>query len=113
MQRFGDFELDENARSLTLRGAPVEVQPKIFDLLVFLTRNAGRVVAKAEIMDAIWPDVTVTEASLQRAASLLRATLREGGLDGALKSFPRHGYRFSVDQPDLKPLLPAGPGRGD
>ncbi|WP_395646885.1 winged helix-turn-helix domain-containing protein [Terricaulis sp.] len=106
VQRFGNFELDETARSLKLRGEAIELQPKIFDLLVFLTRNAGRVVSKAEIMDAIWPDVIVTEASLQRAASLLRTVLRDGGLDSALKSFPRHGYRFSVDQPDLKPLLP-------
>lgn len=113
MQRFGDFQLDETARSLTLRGRPLELQPKVFDLLVLLVRHAGRVVSKSEIMDAIWPDVTVTEASLQRAASLLRAALREGGLDGALKSYPRHGYRFAVDQPDLKPLLPNPvPGQG-
>ena len=68
---FGPFELDEEARSLTLRGQPQDVQPLVFDLLAYLVRNAGRVVPKDELMDALWPDLTVTEASLQRAVSHL------------------------------------------
>ncbi|HTU63755.1 MAG TPA: hypothetical protein VMF89_35065, partial [Polyangiales bacterium] len=39
--------------------------------------------------------------------SLLRTTLRKGDFEHALKSFTGHGYRFSLDQPDLAPLLPA------
>ena len=97
---FGPFELDEDARSLTLRGAPQEVQPLVFDLLAYLVRNAGRVVPKDELMDALWPDLTVTEASLQRAVSLARRALAAGGMEKAIRSFVRHGYRFGID-PDL------------
>lgn len=104
--RFGEFELDEGGRSLTLAGAPVELQPKVFDLLAYLVRHAGRVVPKDELLDQLWPDVTVTEASLQRAVSLLRTALRQGDLDGALKSYVRHGYRFAIDSGDLRPLMP-------
>lgn len=104
---FGKFELDESARSLTLAGAPVELQPKVFDLLAYLVRHAGRVVPKDELMDQLWPDVHVTEASLQRAVSLLRGALRQGGLESALKSYVRHGYRFAVDAGDLRPLMPS------
>ncbi|MCB2137449.1 MAG: winged helix-turn-helix domain-containing protein [Rhodobacteraceae bacterium] len=77
------------------------MQPRVFDLLVHLVRNAGRVVPKDELMDALWPDVIVTEASLQRLVSLARRALEPGGLDGAIRSFVRHGYRFSVDRPVL------------
>ncbi|MGE3301821.1 MAG: winged helix-turn-helix domain-containing protein [Hyphomonadaceae bacterium] len=108
MRRFGAFELDEAARSLTLRGRAVDVQPKVFDLLVYLLDNAGRVTPKSELMDRLWPNVTVTEASLQRAASLLRRALREGGMGGALKSFAGLGYRLAIDRPDLQGVLPAG-----
>ena len=98
---FGPYILDENARELSLQGRPVSVQPLVFDLLVHLVRNAGRVVPKDELMDAIWPDVIVTEASLQRLVSLARRALDPGGLGTAIRSFVRHGYRFSVDQPVL------------
>ncbi|HVK80842.1 MAG TPA: winged helix-turn-helix domain-containing protein, partial [Verrucomicrobiae bacterium] len=75
----------------------------------YLVRHAGRVVPKDELMEALWPDVHVTEASLQRAVSLARRALREGEVEGALKSFPGHGYRFSIDQPALGKLLPTPP----
>ena len=105
--RFGEFELDESARSLALRGEGLNVQPKVFDLLAYLVRHAGRVVSKQELLEQLWPDVNVSEASLQRAISLLRRSLRQGDFEHALKSFAGHGYRFSLDQPDLSALLPA------
>ncbi|MBL8592589.1 MAG: winged helix-turn-helix domain-containing protein, partial [Devosia sp.] len=67
---FGPFVLDEEARALMLRGEAQHVQPRVFDLIAYLVRNAGRVVPKDELLDALWPNVTVTESSLQRAASL-------------------------------------------
>jgi DNA-binding winged helix-turn-helix (wHTH) protein len=79
----------------------------VFDLLAYLVRHAGRVVGKQELMDQLWPEVHVSEASLQRAVSLLRKALREGSFEHALKSFTGYGYRFSLDQPDLDALLPA------
>jgi len=107
---FGPFELDEEARSLTLRGQPQDVQPLVFDLLAYLVRNAGRVVPKDELMDALWPDLTVTEASLQRAVSLARRALAAGGMERAIRSFVRHGYRFGLD-PDFG--APEGPPVAD
>ena len=106
MHRFGPFELDEDRRSLTLRGAARKIQPRVFDLLAYLIRNAGRVVPKDELMDALWPDLTVTEASLQRAVSLARSALAAGGLDTAIRSYVRHGYRFAIDEPGLGPGAP-------
>lgn len=101
LHRFGSFELDESARSLTLRGAAQKIQPRVFDLLAYLVRNAGRVVPKDELMDALWPDLTVTEASLQRAVSLARGALAAGELENAIRSYVRHGYRFGIDDPGL------------
>lgn len=104
--RFGDFELDEAARTLTFRRAVQPVQPRVFDLLVYLVRNAGRVVPKEELLNALWPDVIVTDASLQRAVSLARAALAVGNMDKAIRSFVKHGYRFAVDEPSLGVAVP-------
>ena len=97
----GPYVLDEEGRDLTLRGVPVPVQPRVFDLLAYLVRNAGRVVPKDELMDTLWPDVIVTEASLQRLVSLARRALQEGGLDSSIRNFVRHGYRFAIDAAGL------------
>jgi DNA-binding winged helix-turn-helix (wHTH) protein len=109
LYRFGSFELDEEARSLTLRGATQKVQPRIFDLLAYLVKNGGRVVPKDELMDALWPNLTVTEASLQRAVSLARSALAVGGLENAIRSYVRHGYRFGIDNPTLGEVEPPKP----
>lgn len=104
----GPFELDEEARLLSLRGTVQKLQPRVFDMLAYLVRNGGRVIPKDELMDALWPDVTVTEASLQRAVSLARRALAAGGLEKAIHSYARHGYRFAIDEPGLGQAEPAG-----
>jgi len=107
IERFGDFELDPGAAQLRLRGREVPLQPRIFDLLVYLVRNRDRVVDKDELLAAVWPGVIVTDASLQRAVSLARAALREGELAGAIRTHARRGYRF-VAQPAQAPDAPPG-----
>jgi DNA-binding winged helix-turn-helix (wHTH) protein/tetratricopeptide (TPR) repeat protein len=94
---FGPFRLDEPGRVLRLADREMPLQPRVFDLLVYLVRSRARVVSKDELLNALWPGVTVTESSLQRAVSILRGVLREGGMENAIRSFPRVGYRFCID----------------
>ena len=96
---FGPFLLDEPGRALRLAGREVPLQPRVFDLLVFLVHNRHRVVSKDELLDTLWSGVTVTDNSLQRAVSTLRSALREGGLDeDVIRNFSRTGYRFVVPE---------------
>ena len=111
--RFGDFVLDETSQSLLLRNQIQDIQPRVFDLLCYLVKNAGRVVPKDELLDALWPGVIVTESSLQRAASLARRTLAAGGLGDAIQNFAKRGYRFALDEPTLGALAPTPAGTGD
>jgi DNA-binding winged helix-turn-helix (wHTH) protein len=97
MFEFGQFVLDEPGRVLRLSQREIPLQPRVFDLLVYLVRNQARVVSKEELLDILWPGVTVTENSLQRAVSALRKALREGGMEDVLRSFPRNGYRFCIE----------------
>ncbi|MBR0869203.1 transcriptional regulator [Bradyrhizobium tropiciagri] len=94
---FGPFELDEAGRVVLCARQEVALQPRVFDLLVYLVHHRGRVVSKDELLEAIWPDVTVTDNSLQRAVSALRAVLRKGGMAHAIRNLPGKGYRFSPD----------------
>jgi DNA-binding winged helix-turn-helix (wHTH) protein len=103
---FGPFQLDEAGRVLRLADREIVLQPRVFDLLIYLVQHRERVVPKDELLDKLWPAVIVTEGSLQRAISILRAALREGGMEEAVRSFPRIGYRFCFDhgQPFEQPL---------
>ncbi|RUW36702.1 MULTISPECIES: winged helix-turn-helix domain-containing protein [unclassified Mesorhizobium] len=98
IHRFGDFELNENSRALRRAGSEIEVQPLVFDFLAMLLRHQDRALSKDELLETLWPGVTVTEASLQRVASLARGVLRQGGLETALRNLPRFGYRICLDQ---------------
>ena len=106
---FGPFQLDEPGRTLRLAEREIPLQPRVFDLLVYLVRSRARVVSKDELLDALWPGVTVTEGSLQRAVSTLRAILREGGMEEAIRSFPRIGYRFLLGTELQERELPGAP----
>ena len=94
---FGPFRLDEPGRVLRLAEREIALQPRVFDLLAYLIGNRQRVVSKDELLDALWPGVTVTDNSLQRAVSTLRNALREGGMEDAVRNYPRAGYRFCID----------------
>lgn len=94
--RFGHFELDEEGRALRLAGQEQPLQPLVFDLLVYLVHERARVVPKQELLMKLWAGVTVTDGSLQRAVSLLRTVLRDGGLADAVQTHARRGYRFNA-----------------
>ncbi|MFT3781208.1 MAG: winged helix-turn-helix domain-containing protein [Nibricoccus sp.] len=92
--RFGRFEFDERKRELRLGSRPIELQPRMFDLLAYLLRNHERVVSKEELFSALWPEVIVTDSSIMRAVSVIRSILREDGQENAIKTYSRQGYRF-------------------
>ncbi|MCK1359962.1 winged helix-turn-helix domain-containing protein [Bradyrhizobium sp. 199] len=105
--RFGPFELDEASRVVLRAGREVALQPRVFDLLAYLVRNRDRLIGKDELLGAVWPHVTVTDNSLQRAVSMLRMILREGGMDSAIRNIPGKGYRFCIDhEPELQAHSP-------
>ena len=70
--RFGPFELDVRERRLSRAGTVVPLQIKVFDTLCVLVENAGRLVTKQELLDAVWADTVVEENNLTHAISVLR-----------------------------------------
>lgn len=97
VHRFASFEIDEATREVRTGGRALSLQPRVFDVLVYLVRNRQRVVSKDELLDAAWPDVTVADGSLQRAVSLARHALGEAGAENAIRTYSRQGYRFCAE----------------
>lgn len=106
--RFGSFRLDETEHRLTRHGEEVPIRPKVFDTLVALVRNAGHLVDKAELFQAVWPDTIVEEGNLAHNVSILRNALGEGKTDQQyIETIPKRGYRFVADV-----IVEDGPERG-
>lgn len=95
---FAEFELDPARRRLTRSGQEVRLNPKAFDLLVFLVENAGRIVSKDEILNAVWESQFVEEANLAVQISTLRKALNDKkGTPNFLVTVPGKGYEFVAD----------------
>lgn len=93
---FEGFRLDSVGRSFS-KGGNVEIPltPRVFDTLLYLVRNRGRVIEKDEFMRAVWPDSFVEENNLNKNISLLRRTLGEKpGEDRFISTVPGRGYVF-------------------
>jgi DNA-binding winged helix-turn-helix (wHTH) protein/tetratricopeptide (TPR) repeat protein len=92
---FDRYRLNEQERQL-LRGAEaVPLPPKLFDLLVELVHNAGRLLPKQDLLDTVWPEIAVEEGSLTRGISSLRHLLGST-VDGKdfIQTVSKRGYRF-------------------
>src|SRR5512139_3728378 len=92
--RFDGFVLDVDRRELRFGDELRPLQPQVFDLLVYLVTHRERVVAKRELLDELWKDAVVTDASLQRAVSLARQALARPGGPDLIETHARRGYRF-------------------
>jgi DNA-binding winged helix-turn-helix (wHTH) protein/pimeloyl-ACP methyl ester carboxylesterase len=92
---FGDFRLFAQRRELLLRGVPLQLGSRAFDLLLGLVRRHGQLATKDELMAEAWPDTVVEDNNLKVQISAIRKVLREepGGASWLL-TIPGRGYRF-------------------
>lgn len=96
--RFSGCELDVGRRELRCNGDIQPVQPKVFDLVLFLLENRDRAISKDEIQDVIWAGSIVTETALTRAVMKARKALGDDPDHQAIiRTVQRHGYRFVAD----------------
>jgi eukaryotic-like serine/threonine-protein kinase len=91
LYEFGPFHLDVNERLLMRDGNVVPLSPKVFDTLLVLVQNSGRILGKDELMQMIWPDTFVEESNLTQNISQIRRALGDGKY---IETIPRRGYRF-------------------
>lgn len=94
--RFAEYSLDTEARQLFQGAREVHLSPKAFELLKLLVDNRPRAISKKELLDKIWPDVFVSDASLARSVSEIRDAIGEHSrTDGFLQTVHGFGYRFA------------------
>lgn len=94
---FGPYRLDLSVRLLTRQGVVVPLAPKSLDILSVLVLNAGEVITKEALLQAVWPDTFVEEGNLTQHVWLLRKSLGTRPDGGEyVETFPKRGYRFAA-----------------
>jgi len=93
---FGPFQLEASERRLLRDGQAVPLRAKVFDTLLTLLANHGRLVTKSDLMRAVWPDSVVEEGNLARNLTELRKALVDDKavVQHYIETVPGKGYRF-------------------
>lgn len=110
---FGGVVLDPDRYLIERDGEPLRIEPQVFDVLTYLVEHRDRVVAKTELLDAVWGDRFVSESAL---TSRIKAARRAIGDDGSRQEMIRtvhgRGYRLIaevrvLDEEPRPPRFPA------
>ncbi|MDQ2922518.1 MAG: winged helix-turn-helix domain-containing protein [Acidobacteriota bacterium] len=95
---FGPFRLDPQKHRLLRDGERIHLSPKSVEALLVLVQNAGKMLEREALMQAVWTDTFVEDANLTVAISHLRKALGQNGETAEyIETIPRVGYRFVAE----------------
>jgi len=100
---FDNQTLDIERRELLRDGAPIPMQPQVFDLLVYLVQNRDRVVSKEDLIGLVWGGRTVSDSTFTSRVNAARTAIGDSGRDQKLiRTISRKGLRFvgTVQEPE-------------
>ena len=112
---FGEHVLDIRRRELRRGGELLELEPQVFDLLVYLVQHRDRVVGRDDLLQAVWGGRIVSDSALTTRINAARRALGDNGeVQRLIRTLPRKGIRFVAEvkeAPDGASLaLAAAPG---
>ena len=112
---FGECEFDSGRRVLLRHGSAIPLSPKAFQLLELLLDRRPEAVTKVELLERLWPETFVSDASLHNVMAEVRAALGDAPqLPRFIRTVPRYGYAFHGDVQlaptvDISRPSPSGP----
>ncbi|HEX8523410.1 MAG TPA: AAA family ATPase [Tepidisphaeraceae bacterium] len=105
---FGPFCLDRANARLLYDGKTISLTPKAFDVLHHLASRPDQLVTKNDLLDAIWPDVVVSDASIKVCVREIRQALADDIKSPKyIQTVHRRGYRFIASTPATATTTPA------
>ncbi|MDX8502771.1 winged helix-turn-helix domain-containing protein [Mesorhizobium sp. VK4C] len=94
---FSGHRLDLRRGRLQRGGHDVDLRAKSLSLLTYLLENAGRVIGKDELVNAVWPNIAVSDDSLTQCMKDIRKALGPDA-DGLIRTVLRRGYVIDEDR---------------
>src|SRR5688572_12713165 len=91
--RFDQFVLNLQRGCLQKAGIDLGLRPKSFEVLRYLVEHAGKLASKNDLIDAVWPNVIVSDDSLSQCVRDIRALIGDDH-QRFIRTMPRRGYIF-------------------
>jgi class 3 adenylate cyclase/DNA-binding winged helix-turn-helix (wHTH) protein/predicted ATPase len=92
---FGEWQLDTRLYELRSAEGPLKLEPKVFDVLLYLVQHRDRVVSSQELMEHVWPGQFIGDAALIRCVVAARRAIGDNGrAQHSIKTLRNRGYRF-------------------
>jgi DNA-binding winged helix-turn-helix (wHTH) protein len=110
---FGRYSLDTERCELCQEAQGLPLEPKVYQVLVYLVQQRHRMVSKDELLEQVWPGVYVDDRSVARCIVTLRKALGDSpGLQRVIQTRRGHGYRFvaAVTEHTVAPPRATPPG---
>lgn len=100
---FTKYQLDTQLFELRCDGQSRQVEPQVFDLLVYLAQHRDRIVSRQELLDTLWAGKVVSESTLSSRIKAARQAVGDSGrAQNCIATFNRRGYRFVATIEELK-----------
>lgn len=103
---FLDIEIEPDRREVYRAGERLPIEPKVFDVLVYLIRNRDRLVPKEELLERFWPDEHVYDGALNVCIHRCRRITGAGEKAEVIRTHPGRGYRFIAPIEERKEPAP-------
>ena len=96
----GDFHVDLESREVTVRGKPIHLTPKEFDLLVYFIKHSGKVLTHRTLLAALWGGNYVEQNEYLRVfvGNLRKKIEPDAATPRYILTEPWIGYRFDPGQ---------------
>lgn len=96
-KEFDGLTIDHNARQVVIEGDAIELSPKEYELLAYLTENYGKALSREQILDKVWGydyygDLRTVDTHINR----LRIKL--DSKSDYVHTVRGYGYRFEVEK---------------
>ncbi len=94
---FDDVTIDLRRFEIWKAGEAIRIEPKAYEVLLYLIEHRAGVVEKSELLDTVWKDSFVTENALTRVIAQLRKALGDTKDAKYIATIHKRGYRFVAD----------------
>lgn len=109
---FRGYELDTKLFALRCEGQPCQIEPQVFNLLLYLVQHRDRIVTHHELLEALWAGKVVSDSALSSCIKAARHAVGDTGeAQSCIATIHRRGYRFVAAVEEQEPPVAADDGQ--
>ncbi|NLY76104.1 MAG: response regulator transcription factor [Firmicutes bacterium] len=97
IKTYPGMEIDESGRVVRINGEKIELSPKEFDLLLYLTANEGIALSREQILNSVW-DYDYFGDARTVDTHIKKLRLKMGDKGRYIHTIRSLGYKFEVSE---------------